>query len=98
MTPRLFVRKPAKADVAAAYDWYEAHRTGLGDEFADEVSAVYAAIEEQPQRFPIVFDDIRMALVRRFPYVIYFVTLPRHTSVIAVVHGHRKPQVWRQRR
>jgi plasmid stabilization system protein ParE len=98
MTPRLFVRKPAKADVAAAFDWYEAHRAGLGDEFAEEVSAVYAAIEEQPLRFPIALDDIRMALVRRFPYVIYFVVLPRHTSVIAVLHGHRRPQVWRQRR
>lgn len=98
MTLRLFVRKAAKADVASAFDWYESHRTGLGAEFADEVSAVYAAIEEEPLRFPIVLDDIRMALVRRFPYVIYFVVLARHTSVIAVVHGHRKPQVWQQRR
>lgn len=98
MTPRLFVRKPAKADVATAYNWYEAHRAGLGDEFLEQVSAVYAAIEEQPQRFPIVLDDIRMALLRRFPYVIYFVVFPRHTSVIAIVHGHRRPQVWRQRR
>jgi toxin ParE1/3/4 len=98
MTPRLFVRRPAKADVAEAFDWYESHRTGLGGEFAEQISAVYAAIEEQPYRFPIVLDDIHMALVHRFPYVIYFVVLPRHTSVIAVVHGHRKPQVWRQRR
>lgn len=98
MTPRLFVRRVAKADVTAAFDWYEAHRTGLGVEFAEEVSTVYAAIDEQPLRFPIVLDDIRMALVRRFPYVIDFVVLPRQTSVIAVVHGHQRPQVWRQRR
>lgn len=98
MTPRLFVRKAAKADVAVAFEWYEAHRAGLGEDFAEQVSAVYAAIEEHPLRFPIVLDDIRMALVRRFPYVIYFVVLPRHTSVIAVMHGHRRPQVWRQRR
>ena len=98
MTPRLFVRKAAKADVAAAFDWYEAHRVGLGAEFAEEIRVVYAAIEEQPLRFPLVLDDIRMALVRRFPYVVYFVALPRHTSVIAVVHGHRRPQIWQQRR
>ena len=98
MTPRLFVRKAAKADVAAAFDWYEAHRVGLRDEFAEEIRVVYSAIEEQPLRFPLVLDDIRMALVRRFPYVVYFVALPRHTSVIAVVHGHRQPQIWQQRR
>jgi hypothetical protein len=39
-----------------------------------------------------------MALVHCFPYVIYFVMLPRHISVIAVVHGHGNPQVWQQRR
>ena len=98
MTPRLFVRKLAKADVTSAFDWYEAHRAGLGAEFAEEVCTVYSIIEEHPLRFPIALDDIRMALVHRFPYVIYFVVLARHTSVIAVLHGHQKPQTWQQRR
>jgi hypothetical protein len=39
-----------------------------------------------------------MALLRRFPYVVYFVVLPKHTSVIAVMHGHRRPKAWQQRR
>ena len=98
MTPRLFVRRNATADVVSAFQWYESHRAGLGDAFSDEVSRTYAAIEDRPEQFPVVLDDIRMALVHRFPYVIYFVILPRHISVIAVIHGHRNPQVWRQRR
>ena len=98
LTPRLFVRRAAKADVAAGFQWYESHREGLGDAFADEVSRTYAAIEERPEQFPVMLDDIRMALVHRFPYVIYFVTLPRDISVIAVMHGHRNPQIWKQRR
>ncbi len=98
MTPRLFVRRPAQADVAAAYQWYESHRNGLGDAFADEVSRTYAAIDERPEQFPVTLDDIRLALVHRFPYVVYFVILPRHISVIAVIHGHRNPQAWQRRR
>ncbi len=98
MTPRLFVRKAARVDVAKAFGWYEAHRAGLGNDFAMELSAAYEGIESQPLRFPLIVDDIRIALLRRFPYVVYFVVLPRHISVIAVVHGHRKPQVWQQRR
>jgi plasmid stabilization system protein ParE len=98
MTPRVFVRRTAKDDVAAAFQWYESHRGGLGDAFADEVSRTYAAIEERPEQFPVMLDDIRMALVHRFPYAVYFVILPRHISVIAVIHGHRNPQVWQQRR
>jgi hypothetical protein len=98
MTARLFVRKPAKADVAAAFDWYEAHKAGLGDEFADQSHRGLRSHRRATAAISIVFDDVGMALVRRFPYVVYFVVLPRHTSVIAVVHGHRRPQVWRQRR
>ena len=96
--PRLFVRKAAKADVAEAFSWYEARRVGLGHEFADEIAVTYAAIEEQPLRFPLMFDDIRMAVVHRFPYLIYFVVLQRGISILAVLHGHRDPQVWQQRR
>ena len=98
MTPRLFVRKVARADMAEGRAWYERRRTGLGDEFLDEVSAILAAIEAQSLRFVVAVDDIRMAPLHRFPYVVYFVELPRHTSVIAVVHGHRSPRVWQQRR
>jgi toxin ParE1/3/4 len=96
--PRLFVRKAAKADAAEAFSWYEARRTGLGQEFADEIAAAYAAIEEQPLRFPVVLDDIRMVVVRRFPYLVYFAILKTGLSVIAVLHGHRDPQVWQRRR
>lgn len=98
LVPRLFVRHAAKIDVADAFRWYEARRPGLGHEFADEVANTYAAIEAQPLRFPLMLDDIRMAVVHRFPYLVYFVLLPRGLSVIAMLHGHRDPQVWQQRR
>ena len=81
MTPRLFVRRAARTDVASAFQWYDAHRAGLGGAFADEVGRTYSAIEDKPEQFPVMLDDIRMALVHRFPYVIYFVILPRHISV-----------------
>lgn len=84
--------------MAEAFAWYEGRRTGLGHEFLEEVSGTLAAVEAQPQRFVVAIDDIRMAPLRRFPYVVYFVDLPRHTSVIAVVHGRRSPRVWQRRR
>ena len=96
--PRLFVRASARSDLADAVAWYEARRTGLGNEFADELSATFEAIEKQPLRFPVVLDDIRMAVARRFPYLVCYVVLPQGLSVIAVLHGHRDPQVWQRRR
>jgi toxin ParE1/3/4 len=96
--PRLFVRIAAKADLEEAFAWYEVRHVGLGQEFADEIAATYAAIEQQPLRFAVILDDVRMAVVRRFPYLIYFVVLPRGISILAILHGHGDPQVWQQRR
>ena len=98
MTPRLFVRKAARADIAEAFRWYEERSRGLGSEFVRAISLAYRAIERSPEQFPIVVDDIRKAVLRRFPYTIYFVILPRRISVIGVMHARRHPKRWQSRR
>ena len=71
---------------------------GLGVEFAHVVEDVLGTIESSPLRFPVARADIRRAVLRRFPYVVYFVVLPELISVIAVLHGRRDPTVWQSRR
>lgn len=88
----------ARADMAEAFAWYEERHAGLGHEFLDAVSDAFVAIEAQPQRFVLAVDDIRMAPLHRFPYIIYFVDLPRQTSVLAVAHGRRSPRAGQRRR
>ena len=95
---RLFVRSKARRDAARAFRWYERERPGLGHEFLRAVAVTFAAIDRTPEHFPIAFDDIQKALVRRFPYVVYFVVEPAGTSVIAVTHGRRHPRRWQSRR
>ena len=96
--PRLFLRKAARADIAEAFRWYEARSIGLGFEFLRAVRVAFAGIERAPQQFPLALDDIRKALLPRFPYVVYFVIHPRGLSVIAVMHGRRDPRRWQSRR
>ena len=98
MTPRLFVRKAARADIAEAFRWYEERSRGLGSEFLRVVSLAYRAIERSPEQFPIIEEDIRKVVLRRFPYTIYFVILPRRISVIGVMHARRHPTRWQSRR
>lgn len=98
MTPRLFIRKAARQDIAEALEWYETRSPGLGYEFTRAVRVTLAAIERAPAQYPIALDDIRQARLRRFPYVVYFVVLPRGISVIAVMHGRRHPRRWQSRR
>ena len=96
--PRLFLRKPARAAIAEAFQWYEARSTGLGFEFLRAVRVALAGIERAPEQYPLALDDIRKALVPRFPYVVYFVIHSRGLSVIALMHGRRDPRRWQSRR
>lgn len=96
--PRLHLRKEARADIAEAFRWYETRSAGLGFEFLRAVRVALAGIERAPERYPLALDDIRKALLPRFPYVVYFVKHTRGLSVIAVMHGRRDPRRWQSRR
>ena len=98
MTPRLFVRREARAEMAEAFQWYEARSVGLGHEFLRVVSVAFTSIQRAPEQYAIAVDDIRMVPLRRFPYVVYFVGTPRGISVIAVIHSRRHPRRWQSRR
>lgn len=42
--PRLFLRTAARADIAEAFQWYEARSTGLGFEFLRAVGVARGGI------------------------------------------------------
>jgi toxin ParE1/3/4 len=88
----LVVRPAAAADVEEAYNWYEQRRIGLGEEFLAQVRTVLDAIESSPARFPFIHRQTRRALVRRFPYGIYYRVYDEVIVVVACMHGRRDPQ------
>lgn len=98
MTPRLVLRPQAEAELLDARDWYEDQRPGLGGVFATEVDRTLGGILQAPLAYPRIQMQIRRALVRRFPYAIYFRAMPDEIVVLAVVHGRRRPRRWQSRR
>jgi len=98
VTPRLLLRPQAEAELLNARDWYEAQRPGLGRAFAAEVDMVFARIVEAPLTYPRVQGETRRALVRRFPYAIYFHGMSDEIVVLGVIHGRRHPRRWQSRR
>jgi toxin ParE1/3/4 len=97
MTPRLVVRPAAEADITDAALWYEARATGLGADFLRVVAVALAEIQRMPERFPVVQMQCRRALLRRFPYGIYFVASAELISVVACMHARRDPRRWEER-
>ena len=96
---RLEVRPAAAAEIEEAALWYEAKRPGLGKEFLDELRFVKASIQEAPaSRYPVVMRDTRRAILRRFPYALYFRMLRDRVLVVACMHGRRHPKRWQRRK
>lgn len=92
----VIVRPGAQADIREAALWYENRRPGLGSEFTLWFDALLERIAQTPLQFPEIGSGIRRALLRRFPYAIYFV-VAASPVVIAVLHQHRHPAMWKQR-
>ncbi|TAL20924.1 MAG: type II toxin-antitoxin system RelE/ParE family toxin [Nitrospirae bacterium] len=96
MRPVIF-RLQARREFNEAGDWYEQERTGLGLEFLAEIERLIQRIADNPKQFPILYRDVRKAVVRRFPYCVYFRERDQHIVVLAVFHSARNPAVWKQR-
>jgi toxin ParE1/3/4 len=91
------LRRQAQAEFDSAIDWYEQQRSGLGAEFAEQVQDAFDRIASMPEVHPPVYRDVRKALVRRFPHVIFYRVKDDRVVVLAVVHSKRDPEVWKSR-
>ncbi|MGH9631312.1 MAG: type II toxin-antitoxin system RelE/ParE family toxin [Bryobacteraceae bacterium] len=76
-------------DIAAAYAWYESRRIDLGEDFLSALEAALEGIRRQPDMHAIVHEDYRRALIRRFPYAIFYEHATGKVTVYAVFHTSR---------
>lgn len=72
MTPRFVFRPAARAELLEARDWYDAHRDGLGREFAESIDGTIARIGEHPELYPEVWLGLRRAVLLDFPYAVFY--------------------------
>jgi len=90
----LVVRPEAEADTREACRWYEEQREGLGADFLLCVEACIESIQERPEFCRRIHKDVRRALVRRFPYGVFYTISDRIVAVLAVLHCRRNPKQW----
>jgi plasmid stabilization system protein ParE len=85
-------RPLAKLELDEAVDWYEKREAGLGCELKEAVDQLLARIAAAPEQFRTARGSVRRAVLRRFPYILYFLPEPRAVVVLAVFHGKRDPR------
>jgi toxin ParE1/3/4 len=94
---RLLVRRPAKVDIRAAARRYELQQPGLAREFVAEVDAALNRVAENPLQYQVLHREARRAIVRRFPYGVFYRIEASNIVVFCVSHLHRDPASWKAR-
>jgi toxin ParE1/3/4 len=97
LTRKILFTPAAEADIADAVDWYEERAPGLGDRLLGELSELVGRIEGNPLQFPLAHRQARRALMRRFPYAVFFRLTDAEVLVIACFHTSRDPKRWQER-
>lgn len=98
MNPTLKIRPEAEADIAAAYDWYEAEYPGLGAHFFSALNDAFDLIINSPLHYALVKTKVRRKLLKGFPCAVFFVFEDNEVRVLGVVQQSRNPSVWQSRR
>lgn len=91
---RVQLRRLARDDIQSAVAWYTERDPEVGGAFVDEVDRVLERISGRAEQFPAVHRGIRRALLKQFPYAIYFRVHEASITVLAVPHQRRAPGIW----
>ena len=95
--PSFIIRPAAEADIEEAALWYELRSLGLGAEFLRAVDVCFEHIRRSPESFQHVYKNARRARIRRFPYIVYFVSTATSLQIVACMHAKRDPRIWQRR-
>jgi len=90
----------AQAEIGSAVRWYQQIDPNLAFRFMLDILGTRRRVEQFPYQFPVIEvpkyikDIVRRALLKHFPYSIYFTLNKDEASVLAVVHQRRNHTAW----
>ena len=90
---KVIFRREARIDVLDAFRWYEGRSPGLGIEFRNAIDSAIERIARHPETYAAHERGLRHALVRRFPYAVYFRLVDHIVLVVGVIHTRRHPRI-----
>ena len=84
MGSRVLIRPKAEANLYSAASWYQDQEPGstLWVELLAEFDAVVSQLCAFPESAPVYEGRVRRALLRRFPYTLYYVVEDQQIVVI----------------
>ena len=97
MKPVLF-HPAAEIEMIDAAAWYEKQQPNLGKRFIASVQDTINRLKLQPDLYPLIEKDVRRCLTKIFPFGVLFRVQRDCIEIIAVMHLHRDPNYWKNRK
>jgi len=85
-------------EYSQAVQYYAESRVELAQRFIDAVEDTVYQIRESPTRCPLIDEDARRCLTRKFPYGIIYTIEQDYILILAVMHCSRESGYWKSRR
>ena len=86
--------KLAILELDDASEFYELEVPGLGAKFREEVKKGIRIICKFPDAWTKEMGDARRYILHKFPYKIIYSIENDYIYIIAIAHGHRRPNYW----
>ena len=98
MTVQVLLSAAAQRDIAAVKEWYaDKPVPDLDLRFQLELDKAFQQMAKFSASYPVVYKDVRRAILNRFPYAVFYHLRSGAPYVLGVVHQARDPRVWKIR-
>lgn len=97
MSHKIVLRRLCYEDLSESILWYSDKANNLGEEFLEEVENCLNRIKVNPNAYTKIYKNVRRALVKRFPFGIFYIVNEDQVIVLAVFHLSRSPKKLKER-
>ena len=89
MNNRAILSPDAQADIRSIVIWYQRTDPALASRFRLEILGTLRRIEQFPYAFARRYGTLRHAVLKKFPYIIYYALVKSTVLVGAIIHERR---------
>ena len=92
MAATVLYKPAAQAEIRDIAEYLEGQRPGFGRLFIEDIRRVEEFLRDNPGLYQLVNGPIRRAVLRRFPYGVFYIVEDEGILVLACFHLHRDPR------
>jgi len=85
-------KRAAAAEVENAISWYAQPEISQASAFIQDIQLTESHLRTHPELYQRVEGDVRRAVLRRFPYSVFFLVEQDQVVVLAFMHQHQRPR------